>query len=214
MRAETKSALRAIMLMIPVAAAFSVSAAPPSDNNLFCCTDPSGRHVCGNPLPAACYNRAYRELSHSGRTTREVAAPLTAEERLRKEAADRTARDAETRAAELRRRDKALLDSYPSVAALDERRTTVLAASAKEIDLLRRRETLLLTERKQLAGKLAATKTKPPRTLQDDLAATDSELVALRAVIAQKQRDYDTQKMRFDEDRRRYIELSGQSPAR
>ena len=46
---------------------------------VYCC-DVGGQPVCGDILPAACYGRAYREVSPSGLVRRTVAAPLTPEE--------------------------------------------------------------------------------------------------------------------------------------
>ncbi|WP_417068573.1 hypothetical protein [Niveibacterium terrae] len=213
MRNKAKRLLWGIFCIWPAAAAFTASATP--SDNLYCCNDANGHRICGNPLPAACYNRAYKELSRGGRTTREVAAPLSAEERQRKDAADKAQKEAEARLAERRRRDKALLDSYSSVSVIDARRNASLSAAAKEIEVFRRQEAHLVAERKQQEARLAASKTKtPPRALQDDIASTNSELAALRSVIAQKQRDYDVQKARFDEDRSRYLELTGQSSTR
>lgn len=213
MRNEAKRLLWGIFCIWPAAAAFAASANP--SDSLYCCNDASGHRICGTPLPAACYNRAYKELSRGGRTTREVSAPLTAEERQRKEAAEKAQKEAEARLAERRRRDKALLDSYSSVSVIDARRNASLSAAAKEIDVFRRQETQLIAERKQQDAKLAALKAKtPPRALQDEIASTKAELAALRSVIAQKQRDYDAQKARFDEDRSRYLELTGQSSTR
>ena len=45
----------------------------------YCC-DVGGQPVCGDILPAACYGRAYREMSPSGLVRRTVAAPLTPQE--------------------------------------------------------------------------------------------------------------------------------------
>ncbi|WP_341676598.1 hypothetical protein [Niveibacterium sp. SC-1] len=179
----------------------------------YCCTDASGLRICGDPLPAQCYNRAYREISKSGRTTNEVEAPLTPEERIKREQAAKLQREAEARMAERRRRDKVLVESYASVKDIDERRDTALGAAQKEIENLRRRERELLKEREDLDGKVAALKGRTaPKQLQEDMAANASELDALRAVIAQKQREADSIRGRFEEDRNRYIELTKDQP--
>lgn len=178
----------------------------------FCCEDASGQRICGDPLPPQCYNRAYKEINKTGRTTQQVEAPLTPEERTRREQAAKLQRDAEARVAERRRRDKVLIESYASVADLDARRDIILVGAQKEIEGLRRRERELLTERSDLDGRIAKLKGKTaPRQLQEDLAANNSELEALRSVITQKEREADTIRLRFDEDRQRYIDLSGKN---
>ncbi|GAA5173895.1 hypothetical protein GCM10025771_02240 [Niveibacterium umoris] len=178
-------------------------------DRVFCCEDATGHKVCGDPLPQACYNRAYREMSSGGITKRNVDAPMTADELARKLADDKARRDAEARAAERRRRDKALLESYGSVTEIEARRDTTLAAANQEIDNLRRRERELVDERKALGTRVAALKGKPvPARLAEDIGATDSELNALRGVITQKTREAETIRQRYDEDRTRYLELT------
>jgi len=176
---------------------------------MFCCEDTSGHKVCGDPLPQACYNRAYKELSRSGITKRDVEAPMTTEERLRKIADDKAKRDAEERAAERRRRDKALIESYDSADEIEARRNTTLASANQEIAGLRKREQELVDERKGFDARVAAVKKgKPvPANLQNDIAANESELKALRGVIVQKKQEADTIKKRYDEDKARFIEL-------
>ena len=68
--------LTLLMLLLLAGTASSFAAA-----RIFCCDDQSGKQVCGDILPSACYGRAYRELGQSGRTSRVVEAPLTAEQR-------------------------------------------------------------------------------------------------------------------------------------
>ena len=52
-------------LALSVALGFSgiAGAAPAtSGNKFYCCTDTTGKQVCGDILPQACFGRAYREL--------------------------------------------------------------------------------------------------------------------------------------------------------
>ena len=56
--------------------------------SLFCCNDPNGKQVCSDILPQECLGRAYREIGESGRTLRTVEAPLSAEQRAQRAAAE------------------------------------------------------------------------------------------------------------------------------
>ncbi len=182
----------AILLLVCCASALAAEASA-----VYCCDDGAGHRICGNPMPQQCYSRAYKELSRGGRTVREVAAPLTPVERAHKDAADKARREAEARIAERGRRDRVLLESYNSVGEIDERRDSVVRGAEKEIETLKRRETELV----------AARSGKPD--IQDDPTANAAELNALRGVIAQKQRDAETLRKRFADDRQRYVELNG-----
>ena len=69
----------------------------------FCCHDATGKQVCGDILPQACYGRAYREVGSNGQTIRTFDAPLTAEQR-----ALRTAEEEKKRIDEARTRTAAI----------------------------------------------------------------------------------------------------------
>ncbi len=191
---------------------FAASAAHAAGERVFCCEDGAGHKVCGDPLPQACYNRAYKELSRSGATKRDVEAPLTPEARARRALEEKARRDAEARVAERRRRDKALLESYSSVSEIEARRDQIMQSATQEINNLRRRERELVAERKSLETRIAALKGKPaPASLREEITATDSELAALRSVIVQKTREADLIRQRFDDDRARFMELTSDS---
>lgn len=191
-----------LMLLTPASAAPSVK--------MYCCSDANGRRVCGDQLPQQCYDRAYREISPSTGRVREVAAPLTAEERARKEVADKIRREEDLRALELRRRDAVLLESYSTVGEIERRRDVTVGNAEKEIEALQFREKELVAERSELKTRLDGAKGKKATVvrIQQDIAANASELETLQKVIVQKQKDADTIRARYEEDRRRFIELT------
>ncbi|HRG71572.1 MAG TPA: hypothetical protein PLH95_08025, partial [Thauera aminoaromatica] len=59
-----------------VASSGTLAAQQSGGASIYCC-DVGGQPVCGDILPAACYGRAYREMSPSGIVRRTVPAPLT-----------------------------------------------------------------------------------------------------------------------------------------
>lgn len=178
----------------------------------FCCNDGSGRRSCGDTLPQACYDRAYVEIL-GGRVVRSVEAPLTAEQRQRKDAELRAQRERLAREAEARRRDQVLLDSYASVSELDRRRDRDLGNLEGEIRASRAREADLvalnqrLEKQKPAAGAI-------PRTLSENIATNAAELEAIRQVITSKQREAEQMRSRFDADRKRYLELTAEHAPR
>jgi hypothetical protein len=172
---------------------------------IYCCEDAGGRRVCGDLLPPACYGRAYREIDRQGTVRREVAAPLSAEEIARRQAQATREREQEIRALKQRRLDHALLETYPSLAELDTRRERVLGELDQAIAELRQREAELLARRKALDG---------ARGAADELRGLDGELASQRSVIAAKVSEREAVRAKFDEDRRRYVELTATSGAR
>ncbi|MDV7395017.1 hypothetical protein RZS08_26770, partial [Arthrospira platensis SPKY1] len=105
-RAEPR--LAALACILALAFLPGESAAQAGGRTIYCC-DVGGQPVCGDILPAACYGRAYREMSPSGVVRRVVAAPLTPEEIARRSEAERQHRAAEADRLRQLRLDQALL---------------------------------------------------------------------------------------------------------
>ena len=91
--------------------------------NLFCCIDTNGKQICGDLLPQACYGRAYREIGDSGRTLRNVEAPLTAEQRALRAVEDEKRKAEEAARREQQRKDQALLNTYGNERDIEAMRT-------------------------------------------------------------------------------------------
>lgn len=178
---------------------------------IFCC-DVGGQPVCGDILPAACYGRAYRELSPAGIVRRTVAAPLTAEEIAQRAAAEHRRRAEEAERMRQVRLDQALLETYRSIEDLDSRRDRELRELDRSIRQLRAREAELLERQRGLIDEATRTdKSDVAASLETDIRLLDSEIVAQSSVIAAKMRERSAVLERFDEHRRRYVELTSAS---
>lgn len=200
--------LRALILLPLLLAAASPAQA---QTRSYCCNDASGRRACGDTLPQVCYERAYYELL-GGRVVREVEAPLTREQRAKKDAELRAQRARLAEEANARRRDQVLLDSYATVGELDRRRDRDIGNLEGEIRAARAREADLVNQSAQLEKQKPANG-KLSRALAENIAINNSEIEAIRRVITAKQREIAQIKLRFEEDRARYIQLSEPSPA-
>lgn len=198
--------------LLPLLLLLALPAGAAAQSTTYCCVDGGGSRICGDTLPPACFNRAYRIVAPSGRTIREVEAPLTPEQRARREAELRAQREQTAREAEAKRRDQVLLDSYASVEEIDVRRDREIAVIETEIKHGRTREADLLATQAKL-DKIKPASGPVPRDLAVDLETVASELRAVRSVIASKQRDIDNIRNRFAQDRKRYVELIQQSAA-
>lgn len=187
-------------------------AAPTS---ITCCDDASGRRICADVLPPACYGREYREISPQGTVLRVVPPPMSAEERARVEQEDKARKVAEEKAREERRRDAALLQTYSSLDDLESQRRRAQADIQEDIDKARRREAEVLELRAKLDQEAAFYTRKPkPPELANALRENEGELAAQRSVIESKQRDLAAVKARYDKDRLRFSELLAQKVGR
>ncbi len=192
--------------------AASAAAAPQRQtggNVIYCCEDNNGQTICGDILPTVCFGRAYREISSQGIIRRSVAAPLTPDEIARRAAEERRQRAVAAREAKQRQLDQALLETYRGVADIDARRDRALAEVDRSVETLRERE-------KELAGREDEIKknveSKPEgkvsASMKEDLANAEAELASHRQVIDAKLREREAIRARFDDDRRRYIDLT------
>ncbi|MBN8441974.1 MAG: hypothetical protein J0M28_09800 [Thauera sp.] len=198
-------ALALVLLVPPMAVAQNGA-------RTFYCCDVNGQPMCGDVLPQACYGRAYREISPQGTVRREIAAPLTAEEIARRDEEMRRRRLLEAESLKQQRLDRALLETYRDLPDLDYRRDRALGELDRSIATLRARESDLVLRQRALIQESAAIESRTVREgIAEDIRNLDGEIVAQRSVIDAKVRERDAVRSRFEEDRRRYIELTAPS---
>ena len=181
--------------------------------NLFCCADTSGKQVCGDILPQACYGRAYRELGYDGRTLRNVEPPLTAEQREQR-AAEEEQRKVEAAALkEKQRKEQALLNTYASEKDIEAMRLRAQEDVHKSIKNAEVQIVTIRARRKKFEDEAEFYKKKqPPAEVLKGLRDTDFEIKAQQSVIESKQKELDIIRAKYDEDLKRYRELSGRRP--
>ncbi len=182
---------------------------------LYCCHDASGKQVCGDILPQACYGRAYREIGESGRTLRNVEAPLTAEQRVQRAAEEEKRKQEEAARREQQRKDQALLNTYGSERDIEAMRKRAEEDVLKSIKSAETKVAETRTLRKKYENEAEFYKKKKlPVEIQKGLADADVEIKAQETLIAAKQKELETVRQKYDEDLRRYLELTKTSPAR
>lgn len=188
------------------------TAAQAGGRTIYCC-DVGGQPVCGDILPAACYGRAYREMSPSGVVRRTVSAPLTAEEIARRAETERQRRAEEADRLRQLRLDQALLETYRSLKDLDSRRDRELRDLDRSIRELRERESELVERQQALINEATRTEDSAvAASLEEDIRTLDSEIVTQSRIIAAKLRERSAVLDRFEEHRQRYVELISVTP--
>ncbi len=191
-----------------------VIGAPPvvgSPGNFFCCTDASGKKICGDILPQACYGRAYRELGSNGQVIRSVEAPLTAEQRAQRAAEEAQRLREEEKRKEQNRKDQALLNTYASEQDVDVMRKRAEEDVLQAIRAAEKQITELRLQRKKFENEAEFYKKKTlPPDVRKGLADTDSDIGVQEAFIADKKKELATVRARYDENKRRFIDLMTQ----
>lgn len=113
---------------------------------IYMCKDASGRTITSDrPIPE-CADRAVRELDKSGRTRRDIPAPMTAEEKRRLQQEEEKRKADEAAADEQRKSDRLLRARYKSEADIEEARKRALE---QVDDRIKRDKTALASAEKQ-----------------------------------------------------------------
>ena len=183
--------------------------------NFFCCNDASGKQVCGDILPQACYGRAYRELGSNGQTIRTVDAPLTAEQRSQREAEEEKRKREEEKRKEQQRKDQALLNTYGNEQDIELMRKRAEGDVLKAIANAEKKIVEIRQQRKKFENEAEFYKKKTlPHEVQKGLADADSDINSQEVFIAEKKKELEVIRAKYDEDKRRFVELISQRPTR
>ena len=192
-----------------LAIALALSGSGMAAGKLYCCDDAKGMQVCGDVLPQACYGRAYREIGASGRTLRNVAAPLTAEGRAQQALEEAKRKEEEAALKEQQRKDQALLNTYGSVKDIEAMRSRAQDDVQRSIAAAQEKIAEIRAQRKQYEDEAEFYKKKQlPAAVQKGLNDTAFEITAQESIIESKQKELKIIREKYDEDKRRYIDLS------
>ena len=211
--------LQAVSLMILALVLFGgqAQAQTSGGGKIVCWKDKAGKTVgCGDKVPPEYQDNATKELNKRGVTVNQSDPPLTAEQKKALQA-EKDKKQAENQvAAEQRRKDKALLDTFTTV---------------KEIDLKRNRDIQLIesnieaqqTNLKNANDRQVDARTriepfkkenKPvPAPIQEEYERAEASKVKIQAQITQKRKDIVDLNQQYDDMKKRFSELTGTAPA-
>ena len=179
----------------------------------FCCHDATGKQVCGDILPQACYGRAYREVGSNGQTIRTFDAPLTAEQRALRTAEEEKKRIEDEKRKEQQRKDQALLNTYGNEQDIELMRKRAEGDVLKAIANAEKKIVEIRQQRKKFENEAEFYKKKTlPHEVQKGLADADSDINSQEVFIAEKKKELEVIRAKYDEDKRRFVELISQRP--
>lgn len=176
--------------------------------------DENGRTRYTDRPPIDMTGRASQQLNSQGTVIRRSSAALTPEEIAAREAEELKKQEAAAIAREENRKNRALLATYPSIRDIDDARARALANNAESVrqiklrisDLERRRGILKKEAESQNAENL-------PANLRRDIFEVESDLRAQQTLVDVKQKEVEAINARYDEDKRRYLQIFGASAA-
>ena len=178
---------------------------------IFKWVDEKGVTHYGESIPPEYKDQAATEMSKHGLTVRKLDAAATGNE-ARKAAEEKAIKDREEkqRAFEQRRRDMALMNTYTSAREIDEHRERTLQVpiqTLKGLEPRLKKAKDRLTSLQSQAAALTA-KGKSAEALDQDIADEQVEIQNIKADMDRSQAQIEAIKLKFDADKKRFMELS------
>ena len=205
--------IRSFSLAASLAAATLVAFALPGEaqaqGRMYKCTDAKGKVYYTQTPPAECLGRATQEMSKTGTVVKRNEAALTPEQVAQREAEKKKKAEDDKLAQIEKRKNMALLNTYASEKDIDEARSrairdndAAIKDSEKKIGDAQKRKKQLESEMEFYAKKA------PPAKLQQDIKQNEIELANQQNLLDVKKKQVSDINAKYDEDKRRYMELT------
>ena len=175
------------------------------------CVGKDGKKYYGSTVPMPCLGLPIEQLNTSGMVVKRINPESDEKERAAKEAEAKKKREDDAARREAVRRNSALLATYTSAQDIDEARSRALAENQKAVKEVELRIEAIKKRQASYDKELELYKgdNKPPARLQDDIRDAEIDLKAQENLLAAKKKDIDTINARYDQDKQRYLELTG-----
>jgi hypothetical protein len=177
---------------------------------MYKCTDARGKVYYTQVPPRECLGRDTQELNKSGTLIRRSERVPTASEAQAGEAERKKKAEEAERSREERRKNTALLNTYSSEKDIEDARAralkeaeTAIADTEKHIVGAQKRQQDLEKEKEFYVKK------PMPLKLKNEISNVDIEIKNQTALLDAKKREISTINAKYDEDKRRYVELTG-----
>ncbi|MGH8687494.1 MAG: hypothetical protein ACREVQ_07275 [Burkholderiales bacterium] len=181
------------------------------------CVTKAGRKYYGSTIPEQCAGEAVEALSAQGTPLFRIEPPPTPEERAAKAAEEKKAaetqaanREADRQAEVQARRDQALLQTYASEQDIERVRQRALASNHQAASQVEARITQLKSKQEQLGleAKKYTDPSKVPDKFQEDVKAVAYDLSLQEQLLSSRTREADEINARYDEEKRKYRDLT------
>jgi hypothetical protein len=175
------------------------------------CTGKDGKKYYGSTIPTACLGMPVDQLNARGIRVKRIDPEGDEKARLEKEAEQKRLADEAQEKRELLRRNRALLATYTNEKDIEAARRRALSDNLRAVKEAQSRIELLRKRRAGYGKEMEFYKEsdKAPQKLQDDIRATEVDLEATQGLLEAKQKETESINAKYDDDRRRYRELTG-----
>ena len=174
------------------------------------CTGKDGKKYYGQSIPPACLGMPVEQLNAQGMVTKRYDAAASAAEREKKAAEEDERKKREATTKEEGRRNRALLATYTSEKDIDEARARALKENEAAVQDIDRRIAPLKKHQDELKKELDffQGKNKPPVKLSADIRNSEFDIKTQEDLMAAKKKEVALINSRYDDDKKRYGELT------
>jgi hypothetical protein len=174
------------------------------------CVGKDGKKYYGQSVPSQCLGMPVEQLNAQGMVVKRFDAAASAAEREKKAAEEEERKKREAVTKEEGRKSRALLATYTSEKEIENARGRALQenqVAVKDIEskiaVIKKRQGDLTKELDFYQGK-----NKPPAKLEQDMKNAQIDLKAQEGLLATKRKEVETINAKYDDDKKRYLELT------
>ena len=205
---------KTILVLVAALAPAVLSPLAAQAQTIIKCVGKDGKTYVGSTLPPQCAGQAVNQMNTQGQVTKRTEAMLTPEQRAAKEAEARLNKEKEAEVArkeqEESRKNKALLSTYGSEKDIEIARGRALTGN----ELAVKETQAKVAQIEKIGGEMRKElefykgKNKPPAKVTLDIQNNEIDLKAQRELLKAKKREVEAINAKYDEDKRRYLELT------
>ena len=182
-----------------------------AQERMYKCVDARGKTYYTQVPPPECLGRDTQELNKSGSLIRKNPAviPLTPAQEQAREAERKKKIEEEDKSKEERRKNLALLNTYSSERDIDDARARALQEAQDAITATERSIAGAQKRREELESEKEFYVKKPmPFKLKQEIANNEIEIRNQTELLDAKKKQISTINAKYDEEKRRYVELT------
>ena len=178
---------------------------------IVCWKDKSGKTIgCGDKVPPEYQDSASRELDKRGMTRKTTeSAEEEAKRKAQAKESEKLKAEMDKKAAEQKRQDSALINTYSNEKEIDLRRDRDLANTDSQISQMRVMHKNAADRQKEIKGRIEAGKKPATEVQKEELARAESDQKKLDQSIAEKEKEKEDIRKRYADQKARYLELRG-----
>jgi hypothetical protein len=209
-------AMAAYLVVLTAAALLVMPLAAQAQNReqyTYRCVGKDGKKYYGQTIPDACLGLPLEMINKQGFVVKRIDPEGDEKAKLAKEEEAQKKRDAENAAKDSQRRSRALLATYTSEKDIQDSRNRALVENKKQIEETQGRIAEIRKRKERSEKELELFKTSgkgtPPARLKEEIDIADLDLKAQESVLSSKRKDGELINARYDDDLKRYRELTG-----